>query len=127
MGFPSPLLAPLTPATFPSSFFSLMCYPRANCPQNPKYPTITELGWIMIRKTAIFLVAACLPALADFSYDQTSKITGGMMAGMMKFAGAFSKQPREPMVNTLALEPHPPGPPGPPTPSAPHVTPPTIP
>jgi hypothetical protein len=58
----------------------------------------------MIRKTAIFLVAACLPALADFSYDQTSKITGGMMAGMMKFAGAFSKQAREPMVNTVAVK-----------------------
>ncbi len=58
----------------------------------------------MIRKTAIFLVAACLPAFADFSYDQTSKITGGMMAGMMKFAGAFSKQAREPMVNTVAVK-----------------------
>jgi len=58
----------------------------------------------MIRKTAIFLVAACLPAFGDFSYEQTSKITGGMMAGMMKFAGAFSKQAREPMVNTVAVK-----------------------
>ena len=58
----------------------------------------------MIRKTAIFLVAACLPAFGDFSYEQTSKITGGMMAGMMKFAGAFSKQAREPIVNTVAVK-----------------------
>ena len=58
----------------------------------------------MIRKTAIFLVAACLPAFADFSYEQSSKITGGMMAGMMKFAGAFSKQAREPIVNTVAVK-----------------------
>ncbi len=42
--------------------------------------------------------------LADFSYDQTTKITGGMMAGMMKFAGAFSKQAREPMKSTMAVK-----------------------
>ena len=58
----------------------------------------------MVRKTAIFLVAACVPALADFSYEQTSKITGGMMAGVMKFAGAFSKQAREPIVATVAVK-----------------------
>ena len=58
----------------------------------------------MVHKAAIILVAACLPVLADFSYDQTSKITGGMMAGMMKFAGAFSKQAREPMVSTVAVK-----------------------
>ncbi len=58
----------------------------------------------MVRKTALFLVAACLPALADFSYEQTSKITGGMMAGAMKLAGAFSKQAREPMVSTVAVK-----------------------
>ena len=45
----------------------------------------------MVRKTALFLVAACLPAFGDFSYEQTSKITGGMMAGMMKFAGFMQK------------------------------------
>src|SRR5258708_36928897 len=58
----------------------------------------------MIRKAVIFVVALSLPAFADFSYEQTSKITGGMMAGMMKFAGAFSKQAREPMVNTVAVK-----------------------
>ncbi len=58
----------------------------------------------MIRNTAIILVAACLPVFGDFSYDQTSKITGGMMAGMMKFAGAFSKQAREPMVSTVSVK-----------------------
>lgn len=50
---------------------------------------------------AIFL-PSCL--LADFSYEQTSKITGGMIAGMMKFAGAFSKQAREPMIATVAVK-----------------------
>jgi len=58
----------------------------------------------MIKRSALFLVAACLPAFGDFSYDETSKITGGMMAGVMKFAGAFSKQAREPMVSTVAVK-----------------------
>jgi hypothetical protein len=42
--------------------------------------------------------------LADFSYQQESKMTGGMMAGMMKVAGAFSKQAREPMRSTVAVK-----------------------
>src|SRR5579864_67691 len=58
----------------------------------------------MGRKIALIAVAICLPACGDFSYEQTSKITGGMMAGMMKFAGAFSKEAREPMVSTVAVK-----------------------
>ena len=45
-----------------------------------------------------------MSAHADFSYEQTSKITGGMMAGMMKFAGAFSKQAREPIQTTVSVK-----------------------
>jgi hypothetical protein len=41
---------------------------------------------------------------ADFTYEQNSKITGGMMAGMMKFAGAFSKSAREPMHSTVIVK-----------------------
>src|SRR5688572_33385977 len=54
--------------------------------------------------TALVLVLAAGSARADFSYEQTSKITGGMMAGMMKFAGAFSKQAREPMRSTITVK-----------------------
>jgi hypothetical protein len=50
----------------------------------------------------VLLPASCL--LADFSYQQSSKITGGMMAGMMKFAGAFSKTAREPMESTVMVK-----------------------
>lgn len=42
--------------------------------------------------------------LADFSYEQTSKITGGAMASVMKLAGAFSRQAREPMRSTVAVK-----------------------
>jgi hypothetical protein len=58
----------------------------------------------MVKTIAVFILAASLPAFADFSYEQTSKITGGMMAGLVKFAGAFSKQAREPIVSTVAVK-----------------------
>jgi len=60
----------------------------------------------MFRKPGILIVLACLPTclLADFSYEQSTKITGGMMAGVMKFAGAFSKQAREPLQSTVAIK-----------------------
>jgi hypothetical protein len=49
-------------------------------------------------------LAGCGTALADFSYDQTSKITGGVAASLMKVAGAFSKQAREPMRSTIIVK-----------------------
>lgn len=36
-----------------------------------------------------------LPLSADFSYQETARITGGAMVSMMKFAGAFSKDARK--------------------------------
>jgi hypothetical protein len=42
-------------------------------------------------------------ALADFTYEQTSKITGGALMGMVKVMGAFSKQMREPMKSTTIV------------------------
>jgi hypothetical protein len=60
----------------------------------------------MLRKLVLLGAAACLPAclLADFSYDESTKITGGALAGMMKFAGAFSKAAREPLQSTVAVK-----------------------
>jgi hypothetical protein len=42
--------------------------------------------------------------LADFSYQQKSTVTGGMMASAMKVAGVFSKQAREPIQTTIAVK-----------------------
>ncbi len=61
----------------------------------------------MGRRIGVILVAWCATAtclLADFSYQQSSKITGGAMAGMMNIAGAFAKQAREPNVSTVAVK-----------------------
>ena len=41
---------------------------------------------------------------ADFTYQETSTITGGMMLSMMKVAGVFSKQAREPIQATVAVK-----------------------
>ncbi len=60
----------------------------------------------MMKNVAFSAALACSAAgtmLADFSYQQTSRITGGAMMGMMRVAGAFSKQAREPMVATVLV------------------------
>lgn len=44
------------------------------------------------------------PLLADFSYQETSTITGGAMQAMLKIAGVFSKQAREPISSTVAVK-----------------------
>ena len=48
------------------------------------------------------LAAFQLPA--DFSYQETTKITGGAIASMMKVAAVFSKQAREPIQTTVAIK-----------------------
>jgi carbon monoxide dehydrogenase subunit G len=42
--------------------------------------------------------------LADFTYEQTTKITGGAMMSMVKVAGVFSRQLREPMRSTVMVK-----------------------
>lgn len=56
--------------------------------------------------TALVVCLGTLPVRADFSYQEDSKITGGALAGLMKFAGAFSKQAREPMVSHVYVKGH---------------------
>jgi hypothetical protein len=61
----------------------------------------------MVRKLVIGTAIALLASsalLADFSYQETSTITGGAMASMMKVVGVFSKQAREPIHSTVALK-----------------------
>ena len=61
----------------------------------------------MIRKIAIAAAVLQLAGgalRADFSYQQTSRITGGAIASMMRVAGAFSRQAREPIQTTVAVK-----------------------
>ena len=60
----------------------------------------------MKRRFVVF-VATCASASllrADFTYEQTTKMTGGAMAQMMRVAGAFSRQLREPVKNTVIVK-----------------------
>jgi hypothetical protein len=52
-------------------------------------------------------VAASASLHADFSYTETTQITGGSMLGLMKMAGAFSRQARQvgdPIISTVAIK-----------------------
>src|SRR5579872_2154980 len=50
------------------------------------------------------LLFASATLLADFSYQQKSTLTGGMLKSVMKVAGVFSKQAREPMETTVSVK-----------------------
>lgn len=68
--------------------------------------------WVRNRNTinllaiaAVFVVAH--PLYADFTYTETTQITGGSTLGMMKMAGAFSKQARQataPTASTVSIK-----------------------
>ena len=61
----------------------------------------------MIRKVvtaAAAMALAASPLLADFSYQEKSTVTGGAMAGLLKMAGVFSKQAREPIQTTVSVK-----------------------
>ncbi len=48
-----------------------------------------------------------LASFADFRYDETTKVTGGSLVSMAKFAGAFSKSARQitdPVTSTVLLK-----------------------
>jgi hypothetical protein len=62
---------------------------------------------MMIRKIAMTAAVFGLAGgvlRADFSYQETSKITGGALAAMMRVAGVFSRQAREPIQSTVAVK-----------------------
>jgi hypothetical protein len=50
------------------------------------------------------MTLAASPLLADFSYRQTSTITGGLMASVMKVAGVYFKPAREPIRSAIAVK-----------------------
>jgi hypothetical protein len=61
----------------------------------------------MAKKACILTILMCLAAAglyADFSYEQTTKITGGAMASMMKVASVFSKGAGQPVRATVMVQ-----------------------
>ena len=61
----------------------------------------------MSNRLAIALLTLPSLAFADFTYDSTSTITGGSLIGIMKMAGAFSKDARkalDPIPSTVSVK-----------------------
>jgi len=58
----------------------------------------------------IAAIAACLALVtsaslyADFSYEQTTKITGGVLSGALKVVGVFSKQAAQPVKTAVLIK-----------------------
>jgi hypothetical protein len=50
------------------------------------------------------LLSLCAQGRADFRYAQSSQITGGMMAGMMKFMGNLNQKVSQPMATTTYVK-----------------------
>ncbi|MGA9625717.1 MAG: hypothetical protein WBL65_21190 [Bryobacteraceae bacterium] len=50
------------------------------------------------------MAVAALQLPADFTYRETTTITGGAMLSMMKVVGVFSKQAREPVQSTVSVK-----------------------
>jgi len=59
---------------------------------------------IKVARLACLAALATSPLLADFTYQETSTITGGAVMSMMKVVGVFSKQAREPIVSTVSVK-----------------------
>jgi carbon monoxide dehydrogenase subunit G len=60
-----------------------------------------------MRRVAFVLaltVCSSLALRADFSYEQTSKITGGILSGAMKVVGVFSKQAVQPVKTSVLVK-----------------------
>src|SRR5712691_1529741 len=53
---------------------------------------------------AAILAASCATVRADFTYQQTSQMTGGALFEMMKALGPLARQSREPNVSTVIVK-----------------------
>src|ERR1017187_4905842 len=63
--------------------------------------------FLKFAKIAGITALAASTMLADFSYQETTRITGGSLVGALKMMGAFSKQARQmsdPVQTTVALK-----------------------
>jgi len=61
----------------------------------------------LVLRACTAIAVGSVPLLADFTYDQTSQITGGAVLRMMHVVGTFSKQSRkaiEPIVATTQIK-----------------------
>ena len=61
----------------------------------------------MVRNIAVaggVVLMSAASLLADFQYQQTTEITGGVVKGLMRFAGAFKKSVNEPVTTKVYVK-----------------------
>src|SRR5205807_10310720 len=64
---------------------------------------VSSRSWITLSLCTLLAT----PSFADFRYAETTQITGGSVVGMMKFAGAFSKDAKkamDPVTSTVLVQ-----------------------
>lgn len=50
------------------------------------------------------LMVSCATVRADFSYQETSKMTGGTLVAILRLGGPFTRKAREPIVSTVLIK-----------------------
>jgi hypothetical protein len=53
---------------------------------------------------AIVLVTSCGALRADFSYQETTQMTGGALVSILRLGGPFTRKAREPIVSTVLIK-----------------------
>ncbi|MBZ5675905.1 MAG: hypothetical protein LAP61_16820 [Acidobacteriia bacterium] len=53
---------------------------------------------------AIVLVTSCAALRADFSYQETTQMTGGALVKILRMGGPFTRKAREPIVSTVLIK-----------------------
>lgn len=52
----------------------------------------------------IVLVTSCVTLRADFSYQETTQMTGGALVKILRLGGPFTRKAREPIVSTVLIK-----------------------
>jgi hypothetical protein len=55
-------------------------------------------------RTLIILAIACVSLRADFSYQETTQMTGGALVKILRLGGPFTRKAREPIVSTVLIK-----------------------
>jgi hypothetical protein len=55
-------------------------------------------------RNVIILLAFCFSLRADFSYQETTQMTGGALVKILRLGGPFTRKAREPIVSTVLIK-----------------------
>ena len=58
----------------------------------------------LVIPTVSCVVLFCATLRADFSYQETTKMTGGALVSILRLGGPFTRKAREPIVSTVLIK-----------------------